>query len=171
MSLERPEYEEVKTADLHFAIVAARYNKRLVDALCESVNKTLLSAGVLAENIDLVRVPGSNELPYIAAMHAASEGFDCIIALGVVIAGETDHHQIIGSSTAGAFHTIGIQFEVPVINGVLTVEDVRQAEDRASGDINRGEEFAKAAIEMARHKVDLAEVLDNVSLQSLTEIE
>lgn len=152
---------EIDGSDLFFCIVAARYNPELVDALITQTTRTLKASGVREGNITVMRVPGSNELPYAVYMQALSRQYDCIIALGVVIAGETDHHNLIGQTTAQAFHGIGAQTEVPVINGVI-VGNSKQAEARAAGDVNRGEEFARAAIEMAWHKVRLVETLDEL---------
>jgi len=159
---------EIDGSELSFCIVAARYNAKLVDALLEQARATLLAAGVADSNILVVRVPGSNELPYVAHMHAASSQFDCILALGVVIAGETEHHNLIGQSTAQAFHQIGMQTEVPVINGVI-IGSQAQVEARASGSINRGEEFAKAALDMAVSKIYLVEALNLIEEDLLDE--
>ncbi len=161
MSVERPEYYEIDGSEFNFAIVASRYNKTFVDTLCDRVVQTLTGVKVPEENIDVLRVPGAMELPYVAAMQAASGGFDCVIALGVVIAGDTQHHSVIEMTTAQSFQSIGIQYEIPVINGVLTVGSIEQAEERITGGMNRGEEFARAALEMAQHRVEFAEALES----------
>lgn len=162
MSLDRPVAPEIDGADLFFCIVAARYNNELVDALIERTSATLRESGVQEGSIKVMRVPGSNELPYVAYMNALSSQYDCVIALGVVIAGQTDHHSIIAQSTAQAFHGIGIQTEVPIINGIVTVSSQDQAVARTTGDVDRGAEFAGAALEMARHKVRLGEMIDEI---------
>jgi 6,7-dimethyl-8-ribityllumazine synthase len=98
------------------------------------------------------RVPGSAELPYAASALADHTRFDAVIALGVVIAGDTSHHEIIGNSTAQALQEISIRQKIPVINGILVVNTIEQAQARIDGTINRGKEFALAALEMAQLK-------------------
>lgn len=162
MSLSKPEIPDIDASEMFFSIVAARYNSDLVDGMIEQVLATLIKAGADKENIALMRVPGSNELPYAAYMNAVSQNFDCIIALGVVVAGETDHHSIIAQSTAAAFHTFSAQTETPIINGIVTAGTRAQAEARTTGNIDRGAEFARAAIEMARNKIKLQAFLDEL---------
>ncbi|MDX2110095.1 MAG: 6,7-dimethyl-8-ribityllumazine synthase, partial [Verrucomicrobiota bacterium] len=143
-------------------IVAARYNQDLVDALIVSAFIVLRKAGVAAEDIETVRVPGSHELPYAARMLAATGQFDCIIALGVVLEGETSHARIIGEGTVNSFMRIMEEWEVPVINGIVTANTLEQAELRCKGNINRGGEFGAAALEMAAVKLNLTARLDEI---------
>lgn len=150
MSLDNPEHLAIDGAGRRVALIAARYNFEMVNALLESVLKALDAAGVKQEDVETFRVPGSNEIPHIAAMVAKGGTYDVVIALGVVVAGETDHHTIITRSTAAALHSIGVEFEVPVINGIISVGSTAQAEARISGEHARGPEFAHAALEMAQ---------------------
>lgn len=150
MSTDKPERLAIDGEGCRVAIIAARYNFQLVNSLLESVLQTLDTCGVKAEDLETFRVPGSNEIPHIAGMVAKTGAFDVIIGLGVVIAGETDHHAIITESTAHALHSVGIRFEVPVINGILAVNTRDQAEARITGELDRGSEFAHAALEMAQ---------------------
>jgi 6,7-dimethyl-8-ribityllumazine synthase len=85
-------------------------------------------------------------------MLAEHQDFDAIICIGVVIAGDTQHHEIIGESTADALLNLSIKRKVPVINGILVVKNRAQAEARSGETINRGKEFAQAALEMAAFK-------------------
>lgn len=149
MSLDKGTLPEFDASPYHFAIVAARFNKTLVDALVRDAISTLSSSGVDAGNIRLVRVPGSAELPHACNMLARTDDYDAIIALGVVIAGETPHHEIIGSSTASALQFSSMETTVPVINGIIVANNLEQAEARTTGKIRRGVEFAEAAMEMA----------------------
>jgi hypothetical protein len=98
-------------------------------------------------------------------MLAATGEFDCLIALGVVIAGATSHHDVIAYGTAYSLHSIGMQSETPVINGIITVENVEQGRERVSGERERGTEFARAALHMAAHKLRLVERLDAIEEQ------
>jgi 6,7-dimethyl-8-ribityllumazine synthase len=162
MSTDKPEASGVNGEGLRFAIVASRYNKTYVDALLENAAGILNEAGVLADDIEIVRVPGALEIPYVASMLGASGDFDCIIALGVVIEGDTNHHDVIARSTADAFQRISEKSETPVINGVIDVHNAKQAEERCVGSLNRGAEFAHTALEMAELKVQLVRRLDDI---------
>ena len=106
MSQDKPIPDAVDGAELHLAIVAAGYNGELVEALLTKVLKTLHGAGVTAANIKIIRVPGSGEIPYCAYMTVMSGDHDCVIALGVVVAGDTPHHEIIAHATAKAHRRI-----------------------------------------------------------------
>jgi len=150
MSLDAPDPNKIDGSGYHIAIVAARFNETLVNALIERACAALEASGASATTVE--RVPGSAELPYAASTLADVGNFDAIIVLGVVIAGDTDHHRIIGDSTALALQQLAIMKSVPIINGILVVNDRDQAEARCSGDINRGAEFAASALEMAQYK-------------------
>jgi 6,7-dimethyl-8-ribityllumazine synthase len=162
MSDSPPDPLPVDGADFFIGIVAARYNGELVDALLARVLAVLQEHGVRERNIEVARVPGSNEIPYVAHMLAATGEFDCLIALGVVLSGETSHHEVISYGTAYSLHSIGMQSEIPVINGILTVNSLEQARERISGSHDRGAEFARAALQMAQHKLKLVERLDEL---------
>jgi len=160
MSQDKPIPDAVDGAELHLAVVAAGYNGELVEALLTKVLKTLHCAGVPAANIKIIRVPGSGEIPYCAYMTAMSGDHDCIIALGVVVAGDTPHHEIIAHATAKALIDASLRSEVPVINGIVVTNTREQAEARCKGDLDRGKEFALAALTMAAHRIELGERLD-----------
>lgn len=149
MSLDNPESMKAEDAGRKYAIVASRYNQDLVDQLIDSVLKTFDAAGVKKDALELIRVPGSHEIPYTLSMLAETRQFNCLIALGVIIAGETDHHEIIAQSTSLAIQQIAMETQTPVINGIITATR-EQAEARCGGEINRGVEFANGALEMAR---------------------
>ncbi len=149
-------------------IVSAGYNRELVDNLLSSVLQTLEKHGVSRQNIDTYDVPGSNEIPYLLNMLAQTEEYDCLIALGIVIAGDTQHHEMIERTTAGAIQQIGLQSEIPVINGIITTNTQEQAEARAGAKINRGAEFAVAALCMAEHKILLSERLEMIDSEEFS---
>jgi 6,7-dimethyl-8-ribityllumazine synthase len=162
MSQSPPEPAVIDGSDFFIGIVAARYNAELVDALVQRVTAILKQHGVRERHIEVLRVPGSSEIPYAAHMLAATGEFDCLIALGVVLAGETSHHDVLAYGTAFSLHSIGMQSETPVINGILTVNALEQARDRITGQADRGAEFAHAALHMAWHKLQLVERLDAI---------
>jgi len=150
MSFDKPSHTRIDGRGLRFAVLAARYNEALVDSLVRHTCETLESAGATAPVVE--RVPGSAELPFAAAVVATNPEFDAIIVIGVVIAGDTQHHNTIRDSTAMALQELSIRKQVPIINGILVVETLAQAEARAGEKINRGKEFAEAALEMAQFK-------------------
>jgi 6,7-dimethyl-8-ribityllumazine synthase len=150
MSREKLQRIALDGQNYRIAIIAARYNFEKVNELLESTLDALEACGVKEEDREVFRVPGANEIPPIAATVAQTSEFDAIIALAVVVAGETDHNEIITRSTASALQTVGINYDVPVINGILSVRTIEQADARISGDQARGPEFAQAAVETAQ---------------------
>jgi 6,7-dimethyl-8-ribityllumazine synthase len=150
MSLDAPKPVSVSdAAALRFGIVAARFNAELVDALVARATATLRAAGVQAAGIEVVRVPGSHELPWAAQRLAAAGRFEAVLALGVLIAGDTNHHEMVGDAVAHALMRVSLDTGTPVINGVIVVNTREQAEKRTVGTHDRGAEFAAAALEMA----------------------
>lgn len=139
-----------------FAIVASRWNPRIVDALVEGARRALLEHGVAEAAIDLVRVPGAWEIPVAAAKLAASPGHAAILALGCVVRGDTRHYEQVADGCSQGLMRVAVEFRLPVLNGVLAVEQHADAEARAGGKHgNKGEEVALAALEM----VDLWRIL------------
>lgn len=147
MSLDKPTTASFDASNSRFAIIAARYNESLVNALVSNAEKTLNQHGHFEPTT--IRVPGSAELPIAAKIIADRNEYDAIIVIGVVIAGDTNHHNIIGDSTAIALQQISIDSATPILNGILVTNTREQAEIRSTGEINRGKEFAEAAMEMA----------------------
>ena len=136
-------------ANSRVAIVASRYNSFVVDRLLEACLATLQAGGIEEENITLVKVPGAFEIPVAVKALADKAGFDAIITLGAIIRGETPHFDIIADECTRGIGSIAIDSGLPVVFGVLTVDNVDQAMDR-SGDeeSNKGSEAAQTALEM-----------------------
>ena len=149
MSRLAPKPISLNGAKLSFGIVAARYNPVLVEALLRTVVAGLKDAGVKEGRIAVVRVPGSHEVPVAAQWLASSGKVDCVIALGVLIGGDTNHHELVGQSVSHALQAVSLAAGKSVINGVVVADTLKQAEARCLGPINRGAEFARAALEMA----------------------
>lgn len=166
MSREAPQNAPTDGRGLRIGLVASLYNQEWVDELLLNVLRTLDEAGLRAEDVETVRVPGAHELPYALAMLAKTGEFDCLIALGVVLAGETHHHEVIATTTAQAMQRLGIETEVPIINGILVVANAAQAQARVGAEINRGREFGQAALYMAELKLRLVERLDALEQSS-----
>jgi 6,7-dimethyl-8-ribityllumazine synthase len=148
VSLDIPNIQKIDGSGFRIAVIASRYNEALVDSLVHHACATVEASGAATPQVE--RVPGAAELPFAAAILAKHGSFDAIICIGVVIAGDTNHHEIIADSTATALLDLSIAKKVPVINGILVVKNLAQAEARASDEINRGKEFAQAALEMAQ---------------------
>ena len=149
MSLAAPLPLTIDAANLSVGIVAARFNEELVEALLGRVQAGLAAAGVKRQRITVARVPGSHELPVAAHWLARDGRRDVIIALGVLIGGDTNHHEMVGQSVSHAFQQVALTTGLPVINGVVVTDNLKQAQARCTGRINRGAEFARAALEMA----------------------
>jgi 6,7-dimethyl-8-ribityllumazine synthase len=152
MSLASPQSHVVNGAAFRVGIAAARFNETLVNGLLSRVQVALGAAKVKDANIAVVRVPGSHEVPWAALALASGGQCDCVIGLGVLIAGDTNHHEMVGESVSHALQRVALETAVPVINGVIVVNSLAQAKARCTGRINRGAEFAAAALEMAALK-------------------
>jgi 6,7-dimethyl-8-ribityllumazine synthase len=135
-------------APYRVGVCAARYNDRLVGPLLAQVVAGLRAGGVKEKNLTVVRVPGSGELP-IAAQALAARRPDVVIALGVIIRGDTLHYELLAYTSAEALQRVALDARVAVINGIVVAENEAQARARCLGRINRGAEFAAAALEMA----------------------
>ena len=133
-----------------FAVIASRWHHAIVDQLIEGALETLKREGTAEKDISLIRVPGSFEIPLAALTAARSGHYDAVIALGVLIRGDTDHYQLIAEELSAGLARVMFDTGVPVAFGVLTVHKVEHAEARAGGEHgNKGQEAALAAIEMA----------------------
>ncbi len=149
MSFSPPAPLSLDGSACRIGIVAARYNPELVDALIAQVKTYLAAAHVPESAIELWRVPGSNEIPVAVSAMLCRAEYDAVIALGVIIRGGTIHYEVIASSSALALQDAAMTAGVPVINGIVVAENAQQAHDRCLGEVNRGAEFAWAALEMA----------------------
>jgi 6,7-dimethyl-8-ribityllumazine synthase len=135
--------------DDRYAIVVAQWNQSVTSVLCEGAVETLRAAGVPDDQIDVAWVPGSWEIPLVAQRFAEGGEHAAVICLGVVVRGETSHDQHINRGVSLAFSQISLQFDVPVLFGVLTCESMEQAVDRAGGAHgHKGRECAEAALHM-----------------------
>lgn len=133
-----------------FAIVVARFNEEITEGLLQGAREALVEAAVSDEDVTIVRVPGSFEIPVTALRIAETGGVDAVICLGCLIKGDTMHFEYIASSTCHAIADAAAATGVPMALGVLTTLTEEQAVARASqGPDNKGREAALAAIEMA----------------------
>lgn len=149
MSGDSPVASAVEASRLKIAVAAARYNGALVGRLLARVEKALRELGVRPGNLTVVRVPGSNELPLAAHMLIRSRKPDAVIALGVILRGATLHFELVANAASDGLMKVSLKSGVPVINGVIAADTLAQARARCGGDIDRGAEFAAAAVAMA----------------------
>ena len=132
-----------------FVIVAARFNAFIVDQLVAGAVDALARHGVGEDRVDVVRVPGSFEIPAVAQKLGKSCKYAAVICLGCVIRGDTDHYDHVASAATSGIANAALNSGVPIIFGVLTCETLEQAINRAGGKAgNKGFEAAVAAIEM-----------------------
>jgi 6,7-dimethyl-8-ribityllumazine synthase len=138
-----------EVAEKKFGIVVSEWNTDVTEALFEGALSTLLKAGVRRENILRWDVPGSFELSMGSQWMAQKPEIDSVIALGCVIQGETKHFDFICHAVANGITTVGLKYDKPVIFGVLTTNDKKQAMERAGGKHgNKGDEAAATALNM-----------------------
>jgi len=133
-----------------FGIVLARFNSFIGERLLEGALDTLLRHGAERSQITIARVPGAFEMPLALKHMAASKKYDALIALGCVIRGETPHFEYVAGEAARGIAQVGQQFDIPVGFGLLTVDTIEQAIERAGAKAgNKGADAALAVIEMA----------------------
>ncbi|MCA9186791.1 MAG: 6,7-dimethyl-8-ribityllumazine synthase [Pirellulaceae bacterium] len=131
------------------AVVVSRYNETITQRLLDGALATLAAHGVPDQQIDVAWVPGAWELPVAANAMAATESYRAVICLGAVIRGETTHDQYINQQVSVSLGEISLRYQLPVLFGLLTCQNLEQAIQRAGGRVgNKGSECALAALEM-----------------------
>lgn len=134
---------------MRFGIVVSEWNSNITGALLDGAVSTLKKHGATPENILVRTVPGSFELTYGAAQLIKSGKVDAVIALGCVVRGDTPHFDYVCAGTTQGIAHLNATTDTPVIYGLLTTNDMQQAEDRAGGKLgNKGDECAITAIKM-----------------------
>jgi 6,7-dimethyl-8-ribityllumazine synthase len=149
MSQHAPIASAINGASFTVGIVAARFNPGLVEALLNQVHEQLRAAGVRERRIIVARVPGSHELPIAVQLLCRRYRPDVCVGLGVVIRGETRHYELVAEAACQGLMQVALATRIPVINGMIVAENMRQAAARCGGPIRKGAEFAQAALEMA----------------------
>jgi 6,7-dimethyl-8-ribityllumazine synthase len=131
------------------AIIVSRFNEEVTQGLYEGAIQRLNELKIPAEQITVVWVPGAVEIPIVAKQLAESKQYQVVIALGAVIRGETYHYDFVCKQVSDGCQHIALEYNIPVIFGVLTTENREQALDRAGGKhSNKGSEAVDAAFEM-----------------------
>ncbi|MBL8258297.1 MAG: 6,7-dimethyl-8-ribityllumazine synthase [Candidatus Competibacteraceae bacterium] len=135
--------------DARFALVAARFNSFIVQSLVDGATDALRRHGVPETHLDLIWTPGSFELPLAAQRLAASERYDGLVALGAVIRGGTPHFEYVAGECTKGLASVSLRYDIPVGFGVLTVDTIDQAVERAGTKAgNKGAEAALSVLEM-----------------------
>ena len=141
----------LNAAGLRIAVVAARYNEALVDQLVACARVAWRAAGGDADSLRVERVPGAFELPLAAQVLARNGRCDAVVALGCVIRGDTAHFNFVAGECARGLQQVMLTTGVPVAFGVLTTENLAQAQERAApGAQNKGAEALHTALAMAQ---------------------
>lgn len=140
------------------AIVMSRFNEPVTQELLNGANSRLQELNVSPKNITTITVPGAIEIPLIAHRLAKQKKYDCIIALGAVIRGETTHYDYVCQQVSYGCQRVSLDHDIPVIFGILTTESKAQAMDRVGGAHgHKGRDAADTAIEMVKKTIYSAE--------------
>lgn len=147
---EIKQYEGMLTVSgARFGVVVGRFNSFVVESLLDGALDTLKRHGANVKDIEIVRVPGAFEIPLAAKRMAATKRFDAVIALGAVIRGGTPHFEYVAGECTKGLASVMMEFDIPVAFGVLTVDTIEQAIERAGTKAgNKGVEATLSAIEM-----------------------
>lgn len=150
-------------AGFRFAVIAARWNDFLTARLIEGALDTIERLGGSQDSVTVYRVPGSFEIPQAAKKIATVGDFDAIICLGTIIRGQTPHFDFVSGEATKGIAAIGMEYDLPVLYGIITADNLEQAIDRAGVKVgNKGAEAAMAAVEM----VNLYREIDNLTANS-----
>ncbi len=139
---------------LKIGIVQSRFTNEVGSAMVEAARKKLLELGVADDDITLATVPGALEVPLVLQNMAASESYDALIAIGAVIRGETYHFELVANESGAGVSRVGLDFNVPIANAILTTENDEQAHARIQ---EKASDAAIVAVELANLLNDLDE--------------
>lgn len=138
---------------LHIAIVQARFNESITNALAAACKTALLDLGVQEKHIRHVMVPGALEVPVALQALAEQDEYDALIALGCIIRGETYHFELVANESGAGVSRVALDYHIPVANAILTTENLEQALARQT---EKGRDAAYVAVEMANLLNDLS---------------
>lgn len=150
---------KMESKGLKIGIVVSRFNEMITEKLLTGALETLRQTGIEDQDITLVRVPGSFEIPVASQRLAQTGKLEAIICLGAVIRGETPHFEYLSSQVAHGISQVALKYDLPVTFGVITADTVEQALARAAGvkHANKGSEAANSAVQMANLFKQLSE--------------
>ena len=144
---------DLNGTDLRIGIVQARFNEGITNALAQACRQELVALGVEEASITHLKVPGALEVPCALQALAESDQFDALIALGCIIRGETYHFELVANESGAAVTRLALDYQLPIANAILTVENLAQAEARQ---LEKGRDAARVAVEMANLLTELA---------------
>jgi 6,7-dimethyl-8-ribityllumazine synthase len=140
-----------------YLIIVAEFTRSISDKLLDGAKETFFEAGLEETQVDVLRVPGCFELPVVAMKAARSHAYAAIVCLGCVIRGETTHYDYVAGQAAEGIMRASLETEVPIIFGVVTTENLAQAQARAGGEHgNKGAYAAAAALSMTKTLQELS---------------
>jgi len=143
------QFEKKDGSKLKIGVVWTLWNPKIVGPLLSGCRKALFDAGVKAQNVTEISVPGAFELPFAAKkLIASKKKFDAVVVLGCLIKGETMHFEYIADSVAHGLMELNVDESVPVVFGVLTCLNEKQAVERSTGKNNHGYSWGLTAVEM-----------------------
>ncbi|HEY2930155.1 MAG TPA: 6,7-dimethyl-8-ribityllumazine synthase [Acidobacteriota bacterium] len=141
---------DLKSSGFRFALIISRFNSLLTSQLEQGALDALRRTGAQEQDIEIVRVPGSFEIPQAARKAANAGVFDAVVCLGVLIRGETPHFDQIATEVSRAIANLTLEYDIPIIYGIITADTVEQAINRAGVKHgNKGFDAAMAAVELA----------------------
>ena len=143
---EKGKADKLDGKKLAIGIVQARFNESVTNALAKACWQELLALGVEEENITHVQVPGALEVPAALQALAERDQYDALVALGCIIRGETYHFELVANESGAAVSRLALDYQLPIANAILTVENMAQAEARQT---EKGRDAARVAVEMA----------------------
>ena len=137
---------------LAIGVVQARFNEAVTNALADACKSQLLALGVEPKNIFHIKVPGALEVPVALQALAESDKYDALVALGCIIRGETYHFELVANESSRAINRLGLDYQLPIANAILTTENMAQAIARQD---EKGRDAARVAVEMANTLKDV----------------
>jgi len=133
---------------LKIGIVVSQFNEDITAKMLQGALEMLKENKIKAENIKTVWVPGSFEIPFACQRLAQTKKFDALVAIGCVIKGETDHYYYICNEASRGIMNVMLKFDIPIGFGVITTNNLKQAQARSRGKEDKGKEAAEAALAM-----------------------
>ena len=143
---EKGKADNLDGKGLSIGIVQARFNESITNSLSEACRAELLRLGVEADDIDQVLVPGALEIPVALQAMAEKGRYDALVALGCIIRGETYHFELVANESAAGVTRVGLDYQLPIANVILTTENLEQAIARQ---VEKGVDAARVVVEMA----------------------
>lgn len=148
----------ISKKDVRIGIAISRFNSLITHSLLKGARDKLTRCGIDENNIDVIWVPGCFELPKVVKKMASSSQYAGILPLGCIIRGETPHFEYIAKEVSKGLATLDLEFDIPIVFGILTTDTLDQALDRAGGKESKGAQAAESLLEM----IDLLDKMSNL---------